>query len=157
MIVPSPAAGVTDVIGRIIVERMREPPGQRIIIENVGGADGSIGVGRAARGPPDGYTICLGIMDTHVLNGAFYSLPYDVLHDFVPIAALGSTSIVLHGLFGGKDMTLFHLKRLDSSDGSETLDDIKHDRLTSQQRRYLNEYVHEYSNEYVFVGRYVYE
>jgi tripartite-type tricarboxylate transporter receptor subunit TctC len=58
MIVPSPAGGVTDVIGRIIVERMREPLGQRIIIENVGGADGSIGVGRSARGRPDGYTIC---------------------------------------------------------------------------------------------------
>jgi tripartite-type tricarboxylate transporter receptor subunit TctC len=76
---------------------MREPLGQRIIIEKVGGADGSIGVGRAARARPDGYTICLGIMDTHVLNGAFYSLPYDVLHDFVPIAALGSTSSVLLG------------------------------------------------------------
>jgi sulfite reductase (NADPH) flavoprotein alpha-component len=63
----------------------------------------------------------------------------------------------LHGLFGGKDMTLFHLRRLDSSDGSETLDDIKHDRLTSEQRRYLHEYLHEYSNEYVYVGRYVYE
>lgn len=63
----------------------------------------------------------------------------------------------LHGLFGGKDMTLFHLKRLDNSDGSETLDDIKHDRLTPAQRQYLNAYLHEYSAEYVYVGRYVYE
>jgi sulfite reductase (NADPH) flavoprotein alpha-component len=63
----------------------------------------------------------------------------------------------LHGLFGGKDMTLFHLKRLDSSDGSETHDDIKLDRLTPLQRRYLNEYLHEYNIEYVYVGRYIYE
>jgi sulfite reductase (NADPH) flavoprotein alpha-component len=60
-------------------------------------------------------------------------------------------------LFGGKDMTLFHLKRLDTSDGSETLDDIKYDRLTPAQRRYLDEYLHEYSAEYVYAGRYVYD
>jgi tripartite-type tricarboxylate transporter receptor subunit TctC len=97
MIVPYPAGGMSDTIGRIVVERMQERLGQRILIENVGGADGSIGVGRAARARPDGYTICLGLMDTHVLNGAFYSLPYDVLHDFAPVAALGSSSTVLLG------------------------------------------------------------
>jgi len=63
----------------------------------------------------------------------------------------------LHGLFGGKDMTLFHLHRLDTSEGCETLDDIKHDRLSPSQLRYLNEYLHEYSSEYVYVGRYVYD
>jgi hypothetical protein len=63
----------------------------------------------------------------------------------------------LHGFFGGKDMTLFHLKRLDDSDGSETLDDIKHGRLTPAQRQYLDEYLHEYSAEYVYVGRYIYD
>jgi gamma-glutamylcyclotransferase (GGCT)/AIG2-like uncharacterized protein YtfP len=63
----------------------------------------------------------------------------------------------LHDLFGGKDMTLFHLKRLDTSDGSETLDDIKHGRLSPAQRQYLNEYLHEYSTEYDYVGRYLYE
>jgi hypothetical protein len=63
----------------------------------------------------------------------------------------------LRDLFGGKDMTLFHLKRLDTSDGSETLDDIKFDRLTPIQRRYLNEYLHEYSTEYVYAGRYRYD
>lgn len=62
----------------------------------------------------------------------------------------------LKGLFGGKDMTLFHLKRLDDSDGSETLDDIRHDRLSPAQRRYLDEYLHEYMSEYVYVGRYSY-
>jgi sulfite reductase (NADPH) flavoprotein alpha-component len=63
----------------------------------------------------------------------------------------------LHGLFGGKDMTLFHLKRLDTSDGSETMEDIKHDRLSPAQRRYLDEYLHEYSMEYVYVGRFIYD
>jgi sulfite reductase (NADPH) flavoprotein alpha-component len=63
----------------------------------------------------------------------------------------------LRGLFGGRDMTLFHLKRLDTSDGSETLDDFKHDRLSPAQREYLNEYLHEYNAEYVYAGRYIYE
>jgi hypothetical protein len=63
----------------------------------------------------------------------------------------------LRGLFGGKDMTLYHLKRHDDSDGRETLDDIKQGRLTLAQRQYLNEYLHEYGKEYVYVGRYVYD
>lgn len=60
----------------------------------------------------------------------------------------------LKQFFGGRDMTLFHLKRMDSSDGSETLDDIIHDRLSPAQRRYLNEYLHEYSIEYSYAGRF---
>jgi tripartite-type tricarboxylate transporter receptor subunit TctC len=95
MIVPFPAGGGADVIARIMAERMRKPLGQPIIVENVGGADGSIGTGRAARARPDGYTICLGFDGSHVLNGAFYSLPYDVLNDFVPISPLATTSTVL--------------------------------------------------------------
>src|SRR5438105_5196096 len=95
MIVPFPAGGATDVIARIIAERMRGPLGQPVIIENIGGADGSIGVGRTARARPDGYTICLGIDGTFVLNGAFYSLPYDVLTDFAPISPLATGPIVL--------------------------------------------------------------
>src|SRR5271169_335702 len=94
MIVPFPAGGATDVIARIMAERMRESLGQPIIVENIGGADGSIGVGRAARARPDGYTICLGIDGTFVLNGAFYSLPYDVLNDFVPISPVATGPIV---------------------------------------------------------------
>jgi tripartite-type tricarboxylate transporter receptor subunit TctC len=95
MIVPFPAGGGTDAVGRVVVERMRELIGQPIIIENVGGADGSIGVGRAALARPDGYTIVLGILTTHVLNGAFYSLQYDVLNDFAPVAPLVTTPIIL--------------------------------------------------------------
>ena len=95
MIVPFPAGGATDVIGRIVAERMRRAMGQPILIENVGGADGSIGIGRAARARPDGYTVCLGIMDTQVLNGAFYRLSYDVFEDFVPISLLAIMPLVL--------------------------------------------------------------
>lgn len=62
----------------------------------------------------------------------------------------------LKGFFGGRDMTLFHLKRLDTSDGSETLDDIRHGRLNEAQRRYLNAYLHEYAAEYRYVGRFEY-
>jgi tripartite-type tricarboxylate transporter receptor subunit TctC len=74
---------------------MRGLIGQPIIIENVVGADGSIGVGRAALARPDGYTIVLGVLDTHVLNGAFYSLQYDVLNDFAPVAPLITNQITL--------------------------------------------------------------
>jgi len=97
MIVPFPPGGTSDVIARLVAERMRESMGQPIIIENVGGADGSIGVGRVARARPDGYTLCVGVMDTHVLNAGFYSLPYDVLHDFTPITPLAANRIVLLG------------------------------------------------------------
>jgi tripartite-type tricarboxylate transporter receptor subunit TctC len=95
MIVPFPAGGAVDVIARIMAERMQGSLRQPIIIENIGGADGGIGVGRAARARPDGYTICLGPDSTFVLNGAFYSLPYDVLNDFVPISPLATGPIVL--------------------------------------------------------------
>ena len=91
MIVPFPAGGATDVIARIMAERMREPLGQPVIIENIGGADGSIGVGRTARARPDGYTINIGVMSTHVLNAALYSLQYDVLNHFAPIVPLATT------------------------------------------------------------------
>jgi tripartite-type tricarboxylate transporter receptor subunit TctC len=65
MIVPFAAGGTTDVVGRVFAERMRALLGQPVIIENVSGADGSIGTGRASRARPDGYTIDLGSKDTH--------------------------------------------------------------------------------------------
>src|SRR5258708_7634748 len=95
MIVPFPPGGATDVLGRILAERMRESLRQPIIVENVAGANGSIGVGRAARATPDGYTIDLGFLGGHVLNADLYSLPYDVLNDFEPISPLVTTSNVL--------------------------------------------------------------
>ena len=88
MIVPSAPGASIDTIGRILAERMRRSLAQPIIIENIGGADGSIGAGRAARAKPDGYTIDLGYLGNHVLNGAVYSLQYDVLNDFAPISPL---------------------------------------------------------------------
>jgi tripartite-type tricarboxylate transporter receptor subunit TctC len=96
MIVPVGAGGGPDVIGRILAERMRRSLGRPVVIENVIGADGSIGTGRASRARPDGYTIDLGTQSTHVLNGAFYSLRYDVLNDFAPIAPLITAPIVFY-------------------------------------------------------------
>jgi tripartite-type tricarboxylate transporter receptor subunit TctC len=96
MIVSSAAGSVTDVSGRIIAERMRERLGRPIIIENISGADGSIGAGRVARAKPDGYTIDIGYNANHVLNGAFYSLNYDLLSDFAPISPLTASASVLY-------------------------------------------------------------
>jgi tripartite-type tricarboxylate transporter receptor subunit TctC len=95
MVVPFPAGGSTDVLARFMAERMRGLLGQPIVIENIGGADGSVGVGRTARARPDGYTICLGVDATFVLNAAVQSLPYDVLNDFEPISPLVTGPIVL--------------------------------------------------------------
>jgi tripartite-type tricarboxylate transporter receptor subunit TctC len=96
MIVSATAGSASDVIGRIIAERMRERLGRPIIIENIGGADGSIGAGRAARAKPDGYTIDIGCLGNHVSNGAFYSLNYDLLNDFAPISPLTTNSLFLY-------------------------------------------------------------
>src|SRR5262245_46568269 len=84
MIVPFPPGGSTDVAARILAERMRALLSQPVIIENIGGAGGSIGVGRLARAAPDGYTIDLGQWDTHVGN-IVYPLTYDLQKDFEPI------------------------------------------------------------------------
>src|SRR5215813_8454260 len=96
MIVPFPAGGASDAIARVLAEQMRGSLGQPIIIENVGGANASIGTGRAARARPDGYTIELGTIGAHTLNGALYSLRYDVLNDFAPISPLVSSPSVLY-------------------------------------------------------------
>ncbi len=89
------AGGSGDTIARILAEHMRATLGQTIVIENVGGAAGSIGVGRVARAAGDGYTLSFGNWPTHVLNGAIYSLPYHVLNDFEPIALLVTESILI--------------------------------------------------------------
>src|SRR5262245_30692019 len=90
IVVPFAAGGPTDTIARIMGERMRQTLGQTVIIENVTGAAGSIGVGRVARAAPDGYTIGIGHWSTHVVNGAIYQLPYDVLNDFEPISLVAA-------------------------------------------------------------------
>ena len=88
VIVPFPAAGSADVLARILSEPMRLSLGQPIVIENVSGAAGSIAVGRVARAAPDGYTLILGNLGTHVVNGAIYSLQYDLVKDFEPVCLL---------------------------------------------------------------------
>jgi len=88
LIVPFPAGGPVDVIGRLLAERMRQPLGQAVVVENVSGASGSIAVGRVARAAADGHTIILGNWGTFVANGAFMPLQYDLLNDFAPIAQI---------------------------------------------------------------------
>jgi tripartite-type tricarboxylate transporter receptor subunit TctC len=90
MVAPFPAGAPVDTVGRIMAERMRISLGQPVIIENVTGAAGSLAVARAARAAPDGYTISLGNISSHVLNGAVYALPYNALKDFAPVALLPS-------------------------------------------------------------------
>ena len=90
MIVPYAAGGVSDALARILTARMKESLGQPIVIENVSGALGNIATGRAARATPDGYTVMLGNLETHVLNAATQALPYNVVSDFDPIALVGS-------------------------------------------------------------------
>jgi tripartite-type tricarboxylate transporter receptor subunit TctC len=91
MIVPFAAGGPNDTIGRIMAERMRAPLGQPVIIENLVGANGTIGVGRAARAAPDGYTPSMGGFNSHVVNGPVYALNYDTLRDFDPVALISSS------------------------------------------------------------------
>src|SRR6478672_1293667 len=90
LIVPFAAGGPTDVLARILAAHMQTTLGQTVTVENVTGASGSLGGMRAARATPDGYTIIIGHWGTHVLNGAVYSLQYDVLHDFDPIGLIGN-------------------------------------------------------------------
>jgi tripartite-type tricarboxylate transporter receptor subunit TctC len=95
MIVPFAAGGPTDTLARIVAERMRLTLGQPIVIENATGAGGSIGVGRAARSAPDGYSLGIGAWNTHVVNGAIYTLPYHVMDDFEPVALLANNHSVI--------------------------------------------------------------
>ena len=88
MIVPYPPGGPTDSIGRILAERMRGPLGQPVIIENIGGAAGTLGTARAVRAAPDGYTINFGNIASHVFSSIVYKLKYDVLKDLEPIALM---------------------------------------------------------------------
>jgi tripartite-type tricarboxylate transporter receptor subunit TctC len=90
LIVPYGAGGPLDRLARIVGERMRISLGQPIVIENITGASGSIGVGRTVRAEPDGYTISIGNWATHVVNGAILPLQYDLLHDLAPVALLSS-------------------------------------------------------------------
>ena len=95
IIVPFAAGGPTDVMARALGERMRSTLGQALLIENVTGAGGSIGVGRAVQAAPDGYTISMGNTGTHVATGAIYPLKYDLLGDLEPLALLATNPMVV--------------------------------------------------------------
>jgi tripartite-type tricarboxylate transporter receptor subunit TctC len=108
-IVPFGAGGPVDTLARSLSEAMRTSLGQSIIIENVTGASGTIGVGRAVRAAPDGYTVSIGNWPSHVVNGAIYTLPYDVLRDFEPVARLPSNPYVV---VARKDLPATNLSEL---------------------------------------------
>jgi tripartite-type tricarboxylate transporter receptor subunit TctC len=95
MIVPFPAGGATDTLARILGDAMRESLGQPIIIENVGGAAGTLGVGRAVRSPADGYALSIGTSTSHMLTGGLYTLPFDLLRDIEPVIYIGSEPLLL--------------------------------------------------------------
>jgi tripartite-type tricarboxylate transporter receptor subunit TctC len=95
MVVPFAAGGPVDTLARILSERMRQSLGQAIIIDNVTGAAGTIGVGRVARAAADGYMLSIGHWSTHVVNGAIYALQYDLLRDFDPIVLLPSNPMIV--------------------------------------------------------------
>jgi tripartite-type tricarboxylate transporter receptor subunit TctC len=95
MIVPFPAGGPIDATARIVADGMRASLGQPVIIENVGGASGSIGTGRVARAAADGYTLGIGYLGTHVFNGVAFQLPYDLVNDFEPVSPLVSNPLLI--------------------------------------------------------------
>ena len=95
IVVPYAPGGPTDVIARILAERMRVGLAQTVIVENIAGANGTIGVGRVARAAPDGYTLSIGHWSTHVVNGALYQLNYDLLNDFAPISLIATNSYLI--------------------------------------------------------------
>jgi tripartite-type tricarboxylate transporter receptor subunit TctC len=109
MIVPFPAGGATDTLARFLSERLRATLGQPIIIENVAGAAGSIGVGRAARAAGDGYTLSIGTLTTHALIGGLYPLQFDLVADLEPIAELASEPLLI---VGRKNLPAADLKEL---------------------------------------------
>src|ERR1700676_3526833 len=97
MIVPFPAGGATDTLARFLAEKMRGMLGQPVVIENVAGAAGSIGVGRAVRAPADGYTLSIGTSTTHMLTGGLYALQFDLLKDLEPVIQIGSEPLLIVG------------------------------------------------------------
>jgi tripartite-type tricarboxylate transporter receptor subunit TctC len=95
MIVPFAAGGPTDVLARVMAQHMGNTLGQNMIVEDVTGAAGTVGVGRVVKARSDGYTIGIGHWSTHVANGAVYNLPYDLLTDLEPIALLPSNPFLI--------------------------------------------------------------
>jgi tripartite-type tricarboxylate transporter receptor subunit TctC len=97
VIVPFAAGGVTDIVARIVSERMKTALGQSVIIENVSGAGGTIGVTRLFRAAPDGYTLVVGQWTSHVGAGTMYPVPFDYLNDFEPVSMLSLAPLWIVG------------------------------------------------------------
>ena len=95
IVVPYAAGGPSDAMARILGDRMKTRLGEALLVENVTGAGGSIGVGRAVRAAPDGYTISFGHLGTHVANGAIYRLGYDLVTDLEPVVLLPSNPMII--------------------------------------------------------------
>ena len=100
IVVPFPPGGPSDALARILSERMSKSIGQPVVVENVAGAGGSIGVARVARAIPDGYVLSLGNWNTHVSTEAIYPVQYDVLKDFEPVSRLPVSRLWLVGKIG---------------------------------------------------------
>jgi tripartite-type tricarboxylate transporter receptor subunit TctC len=109
LIAPFPAGGANDMLARILAERMRVSLGQPFIVDNVTGASGSLGTGRVARAAGDGYTLGLGALATHVVNGATLKLAYDVRTDFAPVSLLATQPLLI---LGKKQLPTNNLKEL---------------------------------------------
>jgi tripartite-type tricarboxylate transporter receptor subunit TctC len=97
IVVPFPAGGPTDALARVLADRMTRALNQSVIVENVTGAAGTIGAARVARSAPDGYTTILGHWQTHVVNGATFTLSFDVVNDFEPISLIADCPMWLVG------------------------------------------------------------
>ena len=98
MIVPYPAGGPTDVIARVVANRMRTSLGQNIVVENTSGAaNGSLGIARLVHAAPDGYTLGIGHWGSNVINGAIYTLSYDLVRDLEPLALITTNPVILVG------------------------------------------------------------
>jgi tripartite-type tricarboxylate transporter receptor subunit TctC len=95
LVVPFAAGGPVDTVARILSDPMRKSLGQTVVVDNTTGAAGTIGVGRVARAAADGYTVSIGHWSTHVVNGAIYSLQYDLLNDLEPVAMIASNPMVI--------------------------------------------------------------
>lgn len=95
IIVPFAAGGPTDALARVLAERMRQSLGQTIVVEDITGAGGTIGVGRAVHAAPDGYTLSIGHLGTHVINGAIYPLTFDLVNDLEPVALVASNPMMI--------------------------------------------------------------
>jgi tripartite-type tricarboxylate transporter receptor subunit TctC len=96
MVIPFAAGGPTDVLGRVVADRMSQLLGQQVVVENVGGAGGMTGVQRVTQSPPDGYTIVLGTVGTHAQNQTLYKRPlYNAATDFTPVALMAQVPLVL--------------------------------------------------------------